>query len=147
VVNPTEAVESQTVQIEPLSLLPKFWFEKERNTDDGQISASVFVDKFTRLNKPNSPGVRWVADDDTRNPKQKIEPKAFFDSESFEPPPPNKMTVVNTFITDLPDELPVAVGQELNVLAEYDDGWIFCSNESGEHGMVPVECVHTKEEV
>jgi len=52
-----------------------------------------------------------------------------------------KATVVNTFITGRADELPVAVGQKLNILAKYDDGWSFCVNERGEQGMVPVECL------
>jgi len=52
-----------------------------------------------------------------------------------------KATVVNTFITDRADELPVAVGQRLDVLAKYDDGWSFCVNERGEQGMVPAECL------
>lgn len=54
---------------------------------------------------------------------------------------PIKATVVNTFITDLPDELPVTFGQRLNVLAEYDDGWTLCANEKGEQGVVPIECL------
>jgi len=109
-------------------------------SEGGRLSASVFVDKFTRLNKPYSPGVRWVADDDITNPKS--EPQAHFDG--FEPSLPMKATVVNTFVTDLADELPVAVGQRLVILAEYDDGWIFCSNERGEQGMVPVECLQSR---
>jgi hypothetical protein len=29
----------------------------------------------------------------------------------------------------------------VRVVAEYDDGWVLCSNASGEKGMVPLECL------
>ena len=67
-------------------------------------------------------------------PRSNMAPTAGFIS-------PIKATVVNTFITDLPDELAVTFGQRLNVLAEYDDGWTLCADEKGEQGMVPIECL------
>ncbi|KAJ3548289.1 hypothetical protein NMY22_g1314 [Coprinellus aureogranulatus] len=50
-------------------------------------------------------------------------------------------TVVSTFITTLPDELSIAVGESIRVLAEYDDGWALCLNTRGEQGMIPMECL------
>ncbi|PPQ91399.1 hypothetical protein CVT25_014287 [Psilocybe cyanescens] len=49
--------------------------------------------------------------------------------------------VVSTFVTRLPDELSINAGEKLRVLAEYDDGWSLCMNNTGEQGMVPVECL------
>ncbi|KAF5390159.1 hypothetical protein D9757_002921 [Collybiopsis confluens] len=53
----------------------------------------------------------------------------------------NQATVRCTFVPNLPDELSIVNGEELDVLQEYDDGWAFCSNSRGERGMVPVECL------
>jgi hypothetical protein len=50
--------------------------------------------------------------------------------------------VVCTFITSLPDELSIKVGETIRVLAEYDDGWALCMNMSGQQGMVPMECLN-----
>jgi hypothetical protein len=50
-------------------------------------------------------------------------------------------TVVSTFITTLPDELAITVGESIRVLAEYDDGWALCLNTRGEQGMIPMECL------
>ena len=50
-------------------------------------------------------------------------------------------TVVSTFITTLPDELAITVGESIRVLAEYDDGWALCLNSRGEQGMIPMECL------
>jgi len=50
--------------------------------------------------------------------------------------------VVCTFITSLPDELSINVGETIRVLAEYDDGWALCMNTSGQQGMVPMECLN-----
>ena len=50
--------------------------------------------------------------------------------------------VVCTFITSLPDELSIKVGETIRVLAEYDDGWALCMNTSGQQGMVPMECLN-----
>ncbi|KAJ7875376.1 hypothetical protein B0H14DRAFT_64004 [Mycena olivaceomarginata] len=41
----------------------------------------------------------------------------------------------------LPDELWIATGQVLHVLAEYSDGWALCKNRHGLEGMVPLECL------
>jgi hypothetical protein len=46
-----------------------------------------------------------------------------------------------TFIPTLPDELQIATGERVRVLAEYDDGWGLCQNARGEQGMVPLECL------
>jgi len=54
---------------------------------------------------------------------------------------PTKATVVNTFVRELSDELPVALGYRLDILSEYDDGWALCINEKGEQGVVPIECL------
>lgn len=53
----------------------------------------------------------------------------------------NRAIVRCTFVPNLPDELTIVNGEELDVLQEYDDGWAFCSNRRGERGMVPVECL------
>ena len=50
-------------------------------------------------------------------------------------------TVISTFITTLPDELAIIVGESVRVLAEYDDGWALCLNGRGEQGMIPMECL------
>lgn len=50
-------------------------------------------------------------------------------------------TVVSTFITTLPDEMAVTIGEAVRVLSEYDDGWALCVNSRGEKGMVPMECL------
>jgi len=54
---------------------------------------------------------------------------------------PFSATVVCTFITSLPDELSIKIGEMVRVLAEYDDGWSLCMNMNGEQGMVPLECL------
>ncbi|KAJ3846869.1 hypothetical protein EV368DRAFT_52118 [Lentinula lateritia] len=53
----------------------------------------------------------------------------------------NRAAVRCTFVPNLPDELTVLNGEALDVLQEYDDGWVFCSNSKGERGMVPLECL------
>ncbi|KAJ3861056.1 hypothetical protein EV359DRAFT_5460, partial [Lentinula novae-zelandiae] len=53
----------------------------------------------------------------------------------------NRAAVRCTFVPNLPDELTVLNGEVLNVLQEYDDGWVSCSNSKGETGMVPLECL------
>jgi hypothetical protein len=50
-------------------------------------------------------------------------------------------TVICTFITSLPDELSIRVGETIRVLAEYDDGWALSLNARGEQGMVPLQCL------
>lgn len=50
-------------------------------------------------------------------------------------------TVIYTFITSLPDELSIRVGETIRVLAEYDDGWALSLNARGEQGMVPLQCL------
>ncbi|KAF6763727.1 hypothetical protein DFP72DRAFT_481920 [Ephemerocybe angulata] len=50
-------------------------------------------------------------------------------------------TVVSTFITTLPDELSITIGEAIRVLAEYDDGWALCLKPNGQQGMVPMECL------
>jgi hypothetical protein len=50
-------------------------------------------------------------------------------------------TVICTYITNLPDELPIKIGDTIRVVAEYDDGWGLCTNSAGEQGMVPLECL------
>lgn len=50
-------------------------------------------------------------------------------------------TVICTFITSLPDELSIRVGETIRVLAEYDDGWALSFNARGEQGMVPLQCL------
>jgi len=55
---------------------------------------------------------------------------------------PFSATVASTFITSLPDELSIRVGETIRILAEYDDGWALCMNGNGEQGMVPLECLN-----
>lgn len=55
---------------------------------------------------------------------------------------PFAAAVVCTFITSLPDELSINVGETIRVLAEYDDGWALCMNTNGQQGMVPMECLN-----
>lgn len=50
-------------------------------------------------------------------------------------------TVIYTFITSLPDELTIRVGETIRVLAEFDDGWALSLNARGEQGMVPLQCL------
>jgi len=50
--------------------------------------------------------------------------------------------VMCTFITNLPDELSIKVGETIHVLMEYDDGWALCVNANGQQGMIPVECLN-----
>lgn len=54
---------------------------------------------------------------------------------------PSLSVVVCTFITTLPDELAIGIGEQIRVLAEYDDGWALGMNSSGEQGMIPLECL------
>ncbi|KAJ3999692.1 hypothetical protein F5050DRAFT_876530 [Lentinula boryana] len=58
----------------------------------------------------------------------------------------NRTAVRRTFVPNLPDELTVLNGEMLDVLQEYDDGWVLCSNSKGETGMVPLECLTSKSE-
>ncbi|KAF8183768.1 hypothetical protein K438DRAFT_1129913 [Mycena galopus ATCC 62051] len=51
-------------------------------------------------------------------------------------------TVCHEFIPFLSDELQVAIGEEVRVLSEYDDGWALCKNDHGDQGMVPLECLN-----
>ena len=55
---------------------------------------------------------------------------------------PFAAVVVCTFITNLPDELSIKVGETIRVLAEYDDGWALCMNMNGQQGMIPMECLN-----
>lgn len=45
------------------------------------------------------------------------------------------------FLPSLPDELPISIGDIVNIVNAYDDGWCLCANARGERGMVPVECL------
>jgi hypothetical protein len=45
------------------------------------------------------------------------------------------------FVPSLPDELPIAAGDAVRVLAEYDDGWALCEDTQGAQGMVPLDCL------
>ena len=45
------------------------------------------------------------------------------------------------FLASLPDELPISIGDIINIVNAYDDGWCLCANTRGERGMVPVECL------
>ncbi|KAJ3750386.1 hypothetical protein DFH05DRAFT_1409835 [Lentinula detonsa] len=58
----------------------------------------------------------------------------------------NRTAVRRTFVPNLPDELTVLNGEMLDILQEYDDGWVLCSNSKGETGMVPLECLTSKSE-
>ncbi|KAJ4486159.1 hypothetical protein J3R30DRAFT_3222299, partial [Lentinula aciculospora] len=53
----------------------------------------------------------------------------------------NRAAVRCTFVPNLPDELTILNGEVLDVLQEYDDEWVLCSNSKGETGMVPLECL------
>ncbi|TFK30272.1 hypothetical protein FA15DRAFT_663662 [Coprinopsis marcescibilis] len=53
----------------------------------------------------------------------------------------SKVSVILTFVPTLADELSITLGEELSMIAEFDDGWGMCSNAQGEQGMVPMECV------
>jgi len=59
----------------------------------------------------------------------------------------NGVTVKSTFIPTLPDELSLTMGEILQVVNEYDDGWALCANRMGEQGMVPLDCLDRREEV
>ncbi|KZT34714.1 hypothetical protein SISSUDRAFT_957344, partial [Sistotremastrum suecicum HHB10207 ss-3] len=50
-------------------------------------------------------------------------------------------TVRRGFIPTLPDELPIANGEIVELLSSYDDGWCLCVNGRGEQGVVPRECL------
>lgn len=54
---------------------------------------------------------------------------------------PVTATVVSPLITNLPDELDVAMGDIVHILAEFDDGWAMCLNATRVQGMVPLECL------
>lgn len=49
--------------------------------------------------------------------------------------------VARTFVPSLPDELHIANGEQIRILAAYDDGWALCSNLRGVQGVVPLECL------
>ncbi|KAJ7882109.1 hypothetical protein B0H13DRAFT_1498449, partial [Mycena leptocephala] len=50
-------------------------------------------------------------------------------------------TVLYEFVPSLPDELSITVGEVVNMVSEYDDGWALCTNRRGDKGMVPCECL------
>ncbi|KIK60815.1 hypothetical protein GYMLUDRAFT_118329, partial [Collybiopsis luxurians FD-317 M1] len=50
-------------------------------------------------------------------------------------------TVRWTFVPNLLDELTILHGESLDVLQEFDDGWVLCVNGRGEKGMVLLECL------
>lgn len=56
-------------------------------------------------------------------------------------PKPLSAMVVSTFVTNLPDELDVSMGEIVHIVAEFDDDWALCSNSSQVRGMVPLECL------
>jgi len=71
---------------------------------------------------------------------------AAFNAPTYSPESPSLSpfagaVVMCTFITSLPDELEINVGESIYVLAEYDDGWALCMNMNGQRGMVPMECL------
>ncbi|KAJ7110275.1 hypothetical protein C8R43DRAFT_819392, partial [Mycena crocata] len=51
------------------------------------------------------------------------------------------VTVQYNYLPTLPDELAISIGETLNVLQEYADGWLLCQNNQGEKGMVPGRCL------
>jgi len=59
---------------------------------------------------------------------------------------PSSVAVVSTFIPSLPDELNLAVGENVRVVAEFDDGWVMCVNHCGEQGLVPLQCLDLGEQ-
>jgi hypothetical protein len=111
---------------------PRGRLEREGITDGGQLP-TFGAYKFTsmpdtRANDRRDPTMQQTNESRSNMPTTGIRS-------------PTKATVVNTFVTDLPDELVVSFGQRLSLLAEYDDGWTLCANEKGEQGMVPIECL------
>lgn len=67
------------------------------------------------------------------------------------PPTPSVNTSVvtvsvvkRTFVPSLPDELSIAVGDQVRVLSVYDDGWALCEKSAGgDRGVVPQECLES----
>ncbi|KIK71007.1 hypothetical protein GYMLUDRAFT_144837, partial [Collybiopsis luxurians FD-317 M1] len=53
----------------------------------------------------------------------------------------NRAAVRCTFVPNFPDELTILNGEMLDILQEFDDGWVLCVNSRGEKGMVPLECL------
>ncbi|PVG00984.1 hypothetical protein CPB86DRAFT_134626 [Serendipita vermifera] len=50
--------------------------------------------------------------------------------------------VKRTFVPSLPDELSISNGEQVRVVAVYDDGWALCEKlVGGERGVVPQECL------
>lgn len=46
-----------------------------------------------------------------------------------------------TYIPTLPDELSITVGEMVQLVSEFDDGWAVCVNAHNERGVVPLECL------
>jgi len=45
------------------------------------------------------------------------------------------------FLPTLPDELQIQQGEMIEILKSFDDGWALCLNQTGEKGVVPIECL------
>jgi len=58
----------------------------------------------------------------------------------------NRTAIVRcTYIPRLPDELSIATGETIQVNSTYDDGWALCTNERGDQGVVPMDCLNAVE--
>ncbi|KAL6300183.1 hypothetical protein BKA93DRAFT_541326 [Sparassis latifolia] len=67
-------------------------------------------------------------------------------SNGLQPPAdlPRIVTVLNTFVPSLSDELSIRLGETLRMLEEYEDGWCLVQRISApdEKGVIPQFCVH-----
>ncbi|KAH6895004.1 hypothetical protein BKA70DRAFT_1117247, partial [Coprinopsis sp. MPI-PUGE-AT-0042] len=87
-----------------------------------------------RGSKP--PGVTFVS----ANPNKKLLPQVYGPPAAILSKPVSAM-VVSPFIPNLPDELDVIVGEIVQVISEFDDGWALCLSATQNQGMVPLECL------
>jgi len=58
-----------------------------------------------------------------------------------------QVTVRYTFVPNLPDELAISNGESLFLQQAFDDGWALCTNNKGDTGMVPLECLSSGSEM
>ncbi|KAF7337864.1 hypothetical protein MVEN_02009400 [Mycena venus] len=67
-----------------------------------------------------------------------------------ENPIPRLMTVINSFIPSLEDELPIQIGDTLRLIEEYQDGWALVQRIGridAPKGVVPRSCMTDRERV
>jgi hypothetical protein len=57
------------------------------------------------------------------------------------PDPGRNRLVISLYTISQPDELPIHIGDTIQVVSEHDDGWALCQDSNGSRGFVPMSCL------